>query len=130
MAVMEARGVAGGRTPVRLGHGLARLPPRRRPLGRPDRRDLGRERDGRRRHQRHLGDSQIIDPRDGLVTGTPGGDTLFGHDLVDDLISGLGGNDWIYGLGGNDGLEGGTGADHMFGGAGNDSYYVDNAGDV
>jgi len=31
IAVMERRGVAGGRTPVRLGHGLARLPPRRRP---------------------------------------------------------------------------------------------------
>jgi uncharacterized membrane protein YdfJ with MMPL/SSD domain len=31
IAVMEARGLAGGRTPVRLGHGLARLPPRRRP---------------------------------------------------------------------------------------------------
>ncbi|MDQ6432589.1 calcium-binding protein [Mesorhizobium sp. LHD-90] len=82
---------------------------------------------------------QIVDPRDGIVTGSGGQDTLYGHSLVNDEIGGGAGDDTLYGLGGNDGLyggqgndtlNGGTGGDEMYGGAGNDIYYVDNADDV
>ncbi len=82
---------------------------------------------------------QIIDPRDGIVTGTPASETLYGHDLVNDEISagsgndilfGLRGDDALYGGDGNDVLNGGIGADMMYGGLGNDSYYVDNVDDV
>ena len=82
---------------------------------------------------------QIVDPRDGIVTGTPGNDTLYGNDQVNDEISGYAGNDTLYGMRGddalyggegNDVLNGGTGADVMVGGTGNDIYYVDNVGDT
>jgi Ca2+-binding RTX toxin-like protein len=82
---------------------------------------------------------QIVDPRDGIVTGTPGSETLYGHDLVNDEISagagndilfGLRGDDALYGGAGNDTLNGGVGADDMIGGTGNDTYIVDNIGDT
>ena len=82
---------------------------------------------------------QIVDPRDGSVTGTGAADTLYGHSLVNDEISGGAGDDTLFGLGGSDGLyggegndtlNGGTGEDEMYGGAGNDIYYVGIAGDV
>ena len=63
---------------------------------------------------------QIIDPRDGVVTGTANGERLLGHDQVDDQISGLGGNDVLDGM---------AGADLMRGGDGNDIYIVRNIGD-
>jgi Ca2+-binding RTX toxin-like protein len=74
--------------------------------------------------------TQIIDPRDGVVTGTEGGNTLYGHDLVGDQISGLGGDDTLNGLGGNDVLRGGAGADVLDGGAGADtaSWFTGSAG--
>jgi Ca2+-binding RTX toxin-like protein len=83
--------------------------------------------------------TQIIDPRDGVITGTPAAETLYGNDLVGDEISAGAGNDQLYGLrgddvlyggDGNDMLNGGIGADVMAGGAGNDTYYVDIAGDA
>jgi Ca2+-binding RTX toxin-like protein len=63
---------------------------------------------------------QIFDPRDGVVTGTLNADTLFGHDLVNDEINGLGGADILNGL---------AGADIMYGGEDSDTYVVDNPGD-
>ncbi|MGH6770372.1 MAG: calcium-binding protein [Xanthobacteraceae bacterium] len=63
---------------------------------------------------------QIIDMRDGSITGTENGETLFGHDFVSDEINGLGGSDTLNGL---------AGADAMYGGQGDDTYVIDNAGD-
>ena len=82
---------------------------------------------------------QIVDPRDGIVTGTAAGETLYGHDNVNDEISGGAGNDTLlgmrgddalYGGDGSDTLNGGIGADVMYGGVGNDIYIVDNADDA
>lgn len=64
---------------------------------------------------------QIIDPREGIVNGTAKLDTLFGHDLLNDVINGFDGDDRLLGLGGNDKLNGGNGADRMNGDAGNDT---------
>jgi Ca2+-binding RTX toxin-like protein len=66
---------------------------------------------------------QIVDPRDGVVAGTPGADTLYGHNSVGDEISGGAGNDWMSGLGGNDSLYGGAGNDTLLGGGGDDEAY-------
>jgi Ca2+-binding RTX toxin-like protein len=85
--------------------------------------------------------TQIIDPRDGVVTGTEDADTLYGHTIVNDEINGLGGDDALNGLGdddalyggdGNDVLRGGAGADELDGGAGTDtaSWYTGAAGVV
>ncbi|MCX7378009.1 MAG: hypothetical protein NTY94_14875 [Alphaproteobacteria bacterium] len=72
---------------------------------------------------------QIIDPRQGIVTGSAGRDELFGNDAVadeirgqdgDDVLQGLGGDDRLYGGNGNDRLEGGRGEDLLVGGNGND----------
>jgi Ca2+-binding RTX toxin-like protein len=63
---------------------------------------------------------QIIDPRDGVVNGSAVGETLYGHDLLNDQINGFDGDDTLIGLGGND---------DMRGGAGRDTYVVDSAGD-
>ena len=72
---------------------------------------------------------QIIDPRQGLITGGAGNDLLFGNDAVadeirgqdgDDVLQGLRGDDRLYGGNGHDRLEGGRGEDLLVGGNGND----------
>jgi Ca2+-binding RTX toxin-like protein len=63
---------------------------------------------------------QVFDPRDGVVTGTAASETLFGHDLGNDEINGLGGADTLNGLGGTD---------NLYGGEGGDTYVIDDAGD-
>jgi Ca2+-binding RTX toxin-like protein len=82
---------------------------------------------------------QIVDPREGIVTGTTGNDVLYGHDQVNDEITagagkdalyGLGGDDALYGGEGNDVLNGGAGADLMVGGVGDDTYYVSSPDDT
>ena len=82
---------------------------------------------------------QIVDPRDGHVMGTSAADTLYGHDSVNDEISGYSGDDTLYGLrgddtlwggAGNDTLDGGRGADDMHGGIGNDTYILDTPDDA
>jgi Ca2+-binding RTX toxin-like protein len=52
--------------------------------------------------------------------GTPGDDRLVGQPLVDDEISGLGGNDILFGDSGDDLLDGGPGNDILSGSFGND----------
>jgi Ca2+-binding RTX toxin-like protein len=84
--------------------------------------------------------TQIVDPRDGIVTGTAAGDTLYGHDLVADEISAGAGNDFLIGLkqddalyggDGNDRLRGGRGGDDLDGGAGSDlADYLDSSARV
>jgi Ca2+-binding RTX toxin-like protein len=72
---------------------------------------------------------QIIDPRQGIVTGGIGHDLLLGNDAVadeirgqdgDDVLQGLRGDDRLYGGNGHDRLEGGRGDDLLVGGNGND----------
>jgi Ca2+-binding RTX toxin-like protein len=74
--------------------------------------------------------SQIIDPRGGIIDGTPFVDLLYGHDLVNDQIScadgadtafGLGGSDQLFGAFGSDILDGGKADDFLFGGNDNDT---------
>ncbi len=81
---------------------------------------------------------QIIDPRDGIVIGTAAAETLYGHDFVNDEISGYAGHDTLFGMrgddmlwggAGHDTLDGGRGADDLHGGTGNDTYIV-GAGDT
>jgi FG-GAP-like repeat/RTX calcium-binding nonapeptide repeat (4 copies) len=62
--------------------------------------------------------ARIIDPRagGGLVQGNATANTLYGHQIDGDQITGFGGNDTLYGLGGNDWLEGGAGLDSLLGG--------------
>ncbi|MDQ1920015.1 calcium-binding protein [Massilia pseudoviolaceinigra] len=57
----------------------------------------------------------------GTITGTKGGDTLYGF-AADEALNGLAGNDHLFGLAGNDTLEGGIGNDSLNGGLGNDVY--------
>jgi RTX calcium-binding nonapeptide repeat (4 copies)/FG-GAP-like repeat len=64
---------------------------------------------------------RILDPRDGVVTGTTGADTLYGNYQIADDISGGAGADILYGLGGDDTLSGGAGNDRLYGGTGIDS---------
>jgi hypothetical protein len=64
---------------------------------------------------------RILDPRDGVVTGTTGADTLYGNNQIGDDISGGAGADILYGLGGDDILSGGAGNDRLYGGTGTDS---------
>jgi hypothetical protein len=66
---------------------------------------------------------QIIDPRNGTVLGTEAAETLYGHDLANDEISGLGGNDTLLGLRGDDQLWGGLGDDVLDGGRGADDLH-------
>lgn len=82
--------------------------------------------------------SMIVDPRDGIVTGTGSDDLLLGSDQLSDDISGSWGSDDLRGLkgddnlsgdDGNDYLDGGLGADIMAGGAGGDTFIVDNLAD-
>jgi Ca2+-binding RTX toxin-like protein len=56
----------------------------------------------------------------GAELGTPDDDTLTGQPLVDDAMSGLGGNDILFGDSGDDLLDGGVGNDIIDGSAGND----------
>ncbi len=67
--------------------------------------------------------SQIIDPRDGVVTGTASAETLYGNDLFNDDMNGLAGADVMYGLAGADIMLGGAGADALYGGRGDDTVY-------
>ncbi len=64
--------------------------------------------------------TQIIDPRQGVITGGAGADTLRGNDRLADEIRGLDGDDTMLGLKGDDTLVGGNGNDRLFGGDGND----------
>ena len=57
--------------------------------------------------------------KDDILTGTSGGDSIFGY----------AGNDTLKALARDDYLDGGTGADKMYGGDGNDTYIVDNQAD-
>lgn len=67
--------------------------------------------------------AQIIDPRDGMITGSAAAEVLYGHDIVNDEINGLQGADTLFGLGGADALYGGEGADTGNGGRGDDVIY-------
>ncbi|MFN0192471.1 MAG: calcium-binding protein [Aestuariivirga sp.] len=73
---------------------------------------------------------QIVDPRDGIVTGTFQADTLLGHDIANDEINGLGGADTLRGLGGADQIFGGNGADVLDGGKGDDYLFGGNDNDT
>ena len=64
--------------------------------------------------------TQIIDPRDGIVTGTASGEILYGHDVFADEINALAGNDKLFGLDGDDQMYGGEGNDSLEGDDGND----------
>ncbi len=81
---------------------------------------------------------QIVDPRDGVVSGTAANDILLGHPILGAQITGEDGNDQLfggagvdllYGGAGNDTLDGGAGGDGMYGGRGDDTYSMDNATD-
>ena len=75
--------------------------------------------------------SQIIDPRDGVVTGSRFvSDLLYGHDVVGDEISALGGNDTVFGLGGDDAIYAGEGNDLAFAGNGDDLVFAGVGGDT
>ena len=65
---------------------------------------------------------QIFDPRDGIVYGSELSETLYGHDLVNDEITGFGGDDLLIGLKGDDALYGGGGTDRLRGGFGADHH--------
>ena len=63
--------------------------------------------------------SQIIDPRNGVVFGGDGADQLYGN-VFDEQISGRNGDDMLFGLDGRDVLLGGDGNDTLDGGQDND----------
>jgi Ca2+-binding RTX toxin-like protein len=63
------------------------------------------------------------------VSGSAFGDRLVGND-VNNVLSGLAGDDQLVGAGGNDTLDGGAGIDTMTGGTGDDIYVVDANSDV
>ena len=65
---------------------------------------------------------QIIDPREGVVTGSDIANTLSGGQVADQ-ISGLGGSDTLFGLAGSDVIYAGTGNDGVFGDVGDDIIY-------
>jgi Ca2+-binding RTX toxin-like protein len=74
--------------------------------------------------------SQIVDPRDGIIDGTVGADTLYGHDAVGDIITSFDGADTIYGLAGADVIYSGSGADKIYDGRGDDTVYAGADGDI
>ena len=74
--------------------------------------------------------SQIVDPRDGVIDGTAGADTLYGHDAVGDVISAGNGDDTLWGLAGNDVMYGSSGLDTLNGGLGDDTLYGDDGNDT
>lgn len=63
---------------------------------------------------------QILDPRDGSVTGTIAADVLTGSDAYHDTVTALSGNDTVDGLWGNDLILLGDGSDMAFGSEGDD----------
>ncbi|HEV2748132.1 MAG TPA: calcium-binding protein [Allosphingosinicella sp.] len=63
-----------------------------------------------------------------IITGTAGGDTLFGTQF-DDEMDGQDGNDVLRGRRGDDRIEGGTGIDFLIGRHGDDVYFVDHVRD-
>jgi hypothetical protein len=67
--------------------------------------------------------TRILDPRDGVISGDPGANTLYGNNFRGDQISGLAGDDTLYGFGGDDVLFGGDGGDGMAGGEGHDALF-------
>ena len=56
---------------------------------------------------------QIIDPRDGVVNGSDAGETLYGNDLLNDTLTGFGGDDTLNGGAGADAMSGGLGQRHL-----------------
>ncbi|MEC4890327.1 MAG: calcium-binding protein [Nitrospira sp.] len=62
-----------------------------------------------------------------IFVGTAGADTLFGNPL-NNLLQGLGGDDYLSGQGGDDVLDGGEGNDRLYGDAGNDTYLFGRGG--
>jgi hypothetical protein len=73
---------------------------------------------------------QIIDPRDGVVAGTENTETLYGNDVFNDEMNGLGGNDTMFGLAGADVMFGGDGLDVLNAGRGDDTLYGGNDADT
>jgi serralysin len=66
-----------------------------------------------------------------MIRATSGSDTI-GTGITgsgDDVVRGLGGNDWIDCLEGSDRLLGDSGDDTLIGSGGSDGYLVDHAGD-
>ena len=72
---------------------------------------------------------QIIDTRDGSVTGTAAEDQLYGNDDLDDVMNGLASADRMLGLAGNDTMNGGDGDDLLFGNTGDDALFGDDGAD-
>lgn len=72
---------------------------------------------------------QVIDTREGLVTGTVDEDQLYGNDDLGDVMTGLAGDDRILGLAGDDTISGGDGDDLLFGNTGNDDLFGDDGAD-
>ncbi len=91
---------------------------------------------------------QILDPRDGVIIGGAGNDTLYGHQVFENELKGLAGldvlhggaaadqlfgndaDDTLYGADGNDFLVGGRGNDLVVGGNGNDTAYAEDSFDT
>jgi Ca2+-binding RTX toxin-like protein len=77
--------------------------------------------------------AQIVDPREGVITGTERGETIYGSftgsPIVDDTIDAGAGADTIFGLDGNDTIDGGAGADTMRGGLGDDVFIFNTSSD-
>jgi Ca2+-binding RTX toxin-like protein len=73
---------------------------------------------------------QIVDPRDGVIVGTGGDDTLYGHDGAADEFNGGNGNDTMHGLRGNDTFYAGKGNDTAVGGLGDDVMFGADGNDV
>lgn len=63
------------------------------------------------------------------ISGTAGGDTLYGSPTADSMTGDKGGDD-LRGNDGNDTIDGGQDADTMWGGLGDDLFFVDATGDT
>lgn len=72
---------------------------------------------------------QILDPREGTVTGSITADLLYGSAAADDM-NGLGGADILHGMGGDDVMFGGSGADTLYGEEGIDTLFGGNEADT
>jgi Ca2+-binding RTX toxin-like protein len=68
--------------------------------------------------------SQILDPRGVLLAGDEAGNTIYGHDDLNNVIKGGGGADTLFGLGGADTIHGGLNGDTIYGGDGDDTIYA------